>query len=157
MWKFFKKKSHEPTHSPDKKKEDQNFLAALVRLGFVTHEKAKECMFEKAIVRKKIPNVRVVDIMFKKGLIGRAQAEIAFEKIGRHYRFCPNCLQRYALKRVREGKHITCTRCRFVFEATDNVLEMDDATLKKAGGLVIPHDAPRPARTDPPPDEEKKE
>jgi len=136
MWRFFKKHGAHKSFE-DKKREDSEFVESLVKLGFISAEQSKSVQSRHAYARMKRPHLRVVDLLFKKGLISRVQAEIAFERIGVHYRFCPNCLQRYSLKSVREGRHISCTRCHYVFEVTDNVLKADTGTLKKAGQLVI--------------------
>jgi hypothetical protein len=149
MWRFLKKsKPHKSFEA--KKQEDKNFVNSLVKLGFVPREAARSALRDLAHARMKHPHLRAVDIMFKKGLVTRERAEIAFEKIGIHYRFCPNCLQRYSLKSVREGRHISCTRCHNVFEVTDNVLDVDSETLRKASHLVIkpknpPHEEHPPA------------
>ena len=136
MWKFLKKsKSHKSFE--DKKKEDKEFVKSLVKLGFVSEELSKSVEREHAYARIRRPHALLVDLLFKKGLISRTQAEIAFERIGVHYRFCPSCLQKYSLKFIREGRHISCTHCHYVFEVTDNVLKADTKTLKKAGQLVI--------------------
>ena len=121
----------------EKLKEDKDFVKALVELGFISEEFGRDALKKQEYAQIKRQHVRVVDILFKTGAITRVQAELGFDKIGKHYRFCPQCLQRYSLKHIREGKHIVCEKCRNVFEVTDNVLKLDTKILQKAKGLVI--------------------
>ena len=137
MWEWLFGKPRGEKSFKEKLKEDKDFVKALVKLGFISEEFGRDALKKQEYAGIKKQHVRVVDILFKMGTITRVQAELAFDKIGKHYRFCPQCLQRYSLKHIREGKHIVCEKCRNVFEVTDNVLKMDTKTLEKAKGLLI--------------------
>ena len=142
MWgKLFGK--HGSTGSTkDKKQEDHDFLRTLVELKFTSDENVKAALQKQQYAALKKHFIRITDVLFKDGTITRVQAELAYEKIGRHYRFCPQCLQKHSLKSIREGKHTTCARCHNIFEVTENVLNVDEKTLKKADRLVIRPEEP---------------
>ena len=140
-WKLFGK--HGSTGSTkDKQQEDQDFLRALVEFKFTSNENVKAALQKQQYAELKKHHIRITDILFMDGTITLVHAELAYEKIGRHYRFCPECMQKHSLKSIREGKHITCARCHNIFEVTDNVLKVDTKTLKKADRLVIRPEEP---------------
>ena len=143
MWHNLFGKSKSSKSAKDRKQEDQDFLRALVELKFISDKKTKAALEKQQYAALKKHSIRITDILFKDGTVTRVQAELAYERIGKHYRFCPECLQKHSLKSVREGKHVTCARCHNIFEVTDNVLAVDEKTLKKADQLVIRPEVPR--------------
>jgi len=142
MWRNLFGKPKSSKSAKERKQEDRDFLRALVELKFISDKKAKAVLEKQQYAALKKHYVRITDILFKEGAVTRVQAELAYEKTGRHYRFCPECLQKHSLKSVREGKHVTCARCHNIFEVTDNVLKVDEKTLKKADRLVIRPEVP---------------
>lgn len=150
MWDWLFGKSRRKKSFKEKLQEDKDFVKALVKIGFISEEFGRDALKKQEYAEIKKQHVRVVDILFKMGTITRVQAELAFDKIGKHYRFCPQCLQRHSLKHIREGKHIVCAKCRNVFEVTDNVLKLDTKILEQARDLVIrPQE---PTEEEPPPE-----